>query len=123
MNTATAYTAPETQPMVDSDYDDYEISFADITVNLDRSTVVKAGRRLNVSPSEFALLTFFLQNPGKPLTRDEILDAVWSYLGSPNTRTVDAHVLRLRQKLEAEPDSPRHFLTVHKVGYRFVPQE
>lgn len=101
--------------------DDYVISFGSVTVNIDRESVVKASRKVALTPSEFELLTFFLQNPDKPLTRDMILDSVWSYLASPNTRTVDAHVLRLRQKLEDEPENPRHFVTVHKVGYRFSP--
>jgi len=101
--------------------DDYVISFSDVTVNMDRELVVKTDRKVALTPSEFELLTFFLQNPDKPLTRDMILDSVWSYLASPNTRTVDAHVLRLRQKLEVEPENPRYFVTVHKVGYRFAP--
>jgi DNA-binding response OmpR family regulator len=99
--------------------DDYIVQFSDVTVNLDRSTVVRGSKKIALTSSEFELLTFFLQNPDKPLTRDMILDSVWCYLPSPNTRTVDAHVLRLRQKLEAEPESPRHFVTVHRVGYRF----
>jgi len=104
-----------------ADSDEYVISFANVTVNLDRATVVRAGKKVNLTTAEFELLTFFLQNPDRALTRDMILDSVWSYLASPNTRTVDAHVLRLRQKLEAEPDAPRYFVTVHKVGYRFSP--
>jgi len=104
-----------------ADGDEYIISFADVTVNLDRATAVRAGKKVNLTTAEFELLTFFLQNPDRALTRDMILDSVWSYLASPNTRTVDAHVLRLRQKLEAEPDAPRYFVTVHKVGYRFSP--
>ena len=67
------------------------------------------------------LLTFFLQNPDRPLSRDMILNSVWGYESFPNTRTVDAHVVRLRQKLEADPNVPRHFITLHKVGYRFLP--
>lgn len=101
--------------------DEYVVSFSNVTLNLDRETVVKAGKPVPLTSAEFELLTFFVQNPDKPLTRDMILDSVWSYLASPNTRTVDAHVLRLRQKLEAEPEAPRHFVTVHKVGYRFSP--
>jgi DNA-binding response OmpR family regulator len=101
--------------------DEYVISFSDVTTNLDRATVVRGGKKVTLTTAEFELLTFFLQNPDKALTRDMILESVWSYLASPNTRTVDAHVLRLRQKLEAEPDAPRHFVTVHKVGYRFSP--
>jgi DNA-binding response OmpR family regulator len=101
--------------------DDYVVSFANVTVNLDRATVARGGKQLALTAAEFELLTFFVQNPDKALTRDMILESVWSYLASPNTRTVDAHVLRLRQKLEETPDLPRHFVTVHKVGYRFSP--
>ena len=62
-----------------------------------------------------------MQNPDRVLSRDMILNAVWGYDSFPQTRTVDAHVVRLRQKLEPESAAPRHFLTVHGVGYRFVP--
>jgi DNA-binding response OmpR family regulator len=102
--------------------DDYVVSFSDVTVNLDRCTVFRAGKKVALTAAEFELLTFFVQNPDRALTRDMILESVWSYLPSPNTRTVDAHVLRLRQKLETEPDAPRYFVTVHKVGYRFSPK-
>ena len=101
--------------------DEYVVSFSDITANLDRGTVVRDGKKVSLTAAEFELLTFFIQNPDKALTRDMILESVWSYLASPNTRTVDAHVLRLRQKLEDCPDAPRYFVTVHKVGYRFSP--
>jgi len=67
------------------------------------------------------LLLFFLHHPDRIVTRDQILNAVWGYEAYPNTRTVDAHVVRLRHKLESEPNVPRHFLTVHGVGYRFLP--
>ena len=60
---------------------------------------------------------FFLHNPDRPLTRDVILNSVWGYESYPNTRTVDIHVVRLRQKLEPDPAVPRHFLTIHGVGY------
>jgi DNA-binding response OmpR family regulator len=115
-------SAPATRRTVDSPVGDYVISFADITVNLDRATVVRGGRKVTLTKTEFELLTFFTQNPDRALTRDTILESVWSYLASPSTRTVDAHVLRLRQKLEPEPDAPRYFVTVHKVGYRFCPK-
>lgn len=122
MSTAPASARVQTPPpMVDFGDDEYIVSFADVTVNLDRATVVRGKKKVTLTPAEFELLTLFLQNPERPLTRDQILESVWSYLASPNTRTVDAHVLRLRRKLEAEPDAPRHFVTVHKVGYRFSP--
>ncbi|MDE3196887.1 MAG: response regulator transcription factor [Acidobacteriota bacterium] len=97
------------------------ISFADVEVDLDRRIVERSGREMKFTPAEYNLLTFFLQNPDRPLSRDMILNSVWGYESFPNTRTVDAHVVRLRQKLEADPNCPRHFITLHKVGYRFIP--
>jgi DNA-binding response OmpR family regulator len=97
------------------------ISFADTTVDIERRTVRRRGQEVKFTPAEYSLLIFFLQNPDRPLSRDIILNSVWGYESFPNTRTVDAHVVRLRQKLEADPECPRHFLTLHKVGYRFLP--
>jgi DNA-binding response OmpR family regulator len=97
------------------------ISFADVQVDLDRRVVERRGSEIKFTPAEYNLLTFFLQNPDRPLSRDMILNSVWGYESFPNTRTVDAHVVRLRQKLEADPNVPRHFITLHKVGYRFLP--
>jgi DNA-binding response OmpR family regulator len=99
--------------------EDYILAFGDIEVNLDRNTITRSGKQVRLTQSEQELLMHFLTNPGRELSRDSILDAVWSYLPSPNTRTVDAHVLRLRQKLEDDPNNPRYFLTLHRVGYRF----
>ncbi len=96
------------------------LHFADTEVDLERRVVTRNGRVVKFTPAEYNLLTFFLQNPDRVLKRDVILNSVWGYESFPNTRTVDAHVVRLRQKLEAEPAVPRHFVTVHGVGYRFV---
>ena len=97
------------------------LAFADIEVDLERRVVTKKGHEVKFTPAEYNLLTFFLQNPDRPLSRDMILNSVWGYESFPNTRTVDAHVVRIRQKLEADPNCPRHFITLHKVGYRFLP--
>ncbi len=97
------------------------IRFADTEVDLERRVVTRRGEELKLTPAEYNLLTYFLQNPDRPLTRDMILNSVWGYEFFPNTRTVDAHVVKLRQKLEPDPNVPRHFLTVHGVGYRFLP--
>src|ERR1700758_1515829 len=97
------------------------ISFGDVEVNLERGVVTRKGQEIRFTPAEYNLLTFFLQNPDRPLSRDMILNSVWGYESFPNTRTVDAHVVRIRQKLEADPNCPRHFITLHKVGYRFLP--
>ena len=96
-------------------------SFSDVEVDFERRTTTRAGSTIKLTPAEYNLLTFFLRNVDRALTRDYILNAVWGYESYPNTRTVDAHVVRLRQKLEPEPGLPKHFLTVHGVGYRFLP--
>jgi len=97
------------------------VHFGEIEVDLERRAVKKRGEDLKLTPAEYNLLTYFLQNPDRPLTRDMILNSVWGYESYPNTRTVDAHVVKLRQKLEPDPNAPRHFLTMHGVGYRFLP--
>lgn len=97
------------------------LSFDEVEVDLERRVVCRRGSEVKFTRAEYNLLTFFLQNPDRPLTRDMILNSVWGYESFPNTRTVDAHVVRLRQKLEPDPNCPRHFLTVHGVGYRFLP--
>jgi DNA-binding response OmpR family regulator len=95
--------------------------FSDTEVDFERRVVTRKGDELKFTPAEYNLLCYFLQNPDRALTRDMILNSVWGYEFFPNTRTVDAHVVKLRQKLEPDPNSPRHFLTVHGVGYRFLP--
>jgi DNA-binding response OmpR family regulator len=95
--------------------------FSDAQVDFERRIVTRKGEELKFTPAEYNLLCYFLHNPDRPLTRDMILNSVWGYEFFPNTRTVDAHVVKLRQKLEPDPNSPRHFVTVHGVGYRFIP--
>jgi DNA-binding response OmpR family regulator len=97
------------------------VSFGNNEVDLDRRVVRRSGREIKVTPVEYSLLAYFLQNVDRTLSRDMILNSVWGYESYPNARTVDAHVVSLRQKLEADPNQPRHFVTVHGVGYRFLP--
>ena len=95
--------------------------FGETEIDFERRIVSRRGEEMKLTPAEYNLLCFFLQNPDRPLTRDMILNSVWGYEFFPNTRTVDAHVVKLRQKLEPDPNAPHHFLTVHGVGYRFLP--
>jgi two-component system, OmpR family, alkaline phosphatase synthesis response regulator PhoP len=74
-----------------------------------------------LTAQEFKVLKFFTQNPERVISREELLNEVWGYTNYPSTRTVDNHVLKLRQKLEKEAAAPRFFQTVHTVGYKFVP--
>ncbi|MBK5294043.1 MAG: response regulator transcription factor [Acidobacteriia bacterium] len=97
------------------------LRFGDTEIDLERRAVTRNKEDVKMTPAEYNLLVYFLQNPDRPLTRDMILNSVWGYDSFPNTRTVDAHVVKLRQKLEPDSNTPRHFLTVHGVGYRFLP--
>jgi DNA-binding response OmpR family regulator len=97
------------------------LAFGGVEVDLERRVVLKRGQEVKLTRAEYNLLTYFLQHPDRALTRDTLLNSVWGYESFPNTRTVDAHVVRLRQKLEPDPELPRHFVTVHGVGYRFLP--
>lgn len=97
------------------------LHFGDSEVDIERRVAVRKGEEVKLTPAEYNLLVFFLQNTDRPLTRDVILNSVWGYNSFPNTRTVDAHIVKLRQKFEADVAVPRHFLTVHGVGYRFLP--
>jgi len=95
-------------------------SFGDAEVDLRACKVTRNGKDLEFSSTEFELLKYFVCHPGEILSRDRLLEEVWGYDSYPTTRTVDAHLVRLRQKLEPNPEQPRFFLTVHGTGYRFV---
>jgi len=94
--------------------------FSDVEVNIRSNEVLRGGSPIELSAKEFALLAYFISHPGETLSRDRLLDAVWGYENYPNTRTVDTHIVHLRQKLEANPEEPRFILTVHGSGYKFV---
>lgn len=95
-------------------------SFGDVEVNLRSCQVSRKGKALDFSSKEFELLKYFLCHPGETLSRDRLLEDVWGYERFPTTRTVDAHIVRLRQKIEPKPEEPRFILTVHGTGYKFV---
>jgi DNA-binding winged helix-turn-helix (wHTH) protein len=96
--------------------------FEDVCVDFTRMEVSRSsGEPITLTIQEFKTLKCFLLNPDRIFSRSELLDEAWGYKNYPSTRTVDNHVLRLRQKLERDPARPVHFLTVHRVGYKFVP--
>jgi len=94
--------------------------FSDIEVNIRSNEVRRDGNLIDLSAKEFALLSYFIAHPVETLSRDRLLDAVWGYENYPSTRTVDTHIVHLRQKLEPNPEEPRFILTVHGSGYKFV---
>ena len=97
-----------------------EIRFSDVVVDFKAYRAVKNQQPIDLSAREYRLLRYLVVKQGNVVTRDELLDEVWGYNSYPTTRTVDNHIARLRQKIEANIDEPQHILTVHGVGYKFV---
>lgn len=97
------------------------IRFGNVTVDLLSMEVRRSDRPVNLTAMEFKVLKHLVSNPNRVISRDDFLDQVWGYDNYPCTRTVDNHILRLRQKLEAELANPVHFRTVHGTGYKFTP--
>ena len=95
--------------------------FGGVTGCFSAMEVHRNGRRVTLTCKEFKTLAYFIKNPRRVISRDELLNEVWGYENYPCTRTVDNHILRLRQKLEKEPAHPKHFHTVHSSGYKFLP--
>ncbi len=98
-----------------------QLYFSDVAVDFARMQVTRGPRPVALTPQEFKLLKYFAHNPQRVVSRDQLLSDVWGYDSYPSTRTVDSHILTLRQKLEPEPKAPVHFITVHNAGYKFVP--
>jgi len=96
-------------------------AFGDCEVDFSRMVVRRQGRTVVLTAHEFKLLRFFMENAERVISREELLADVWGYNHYPTTRTVDNQILKLRQKLEADPATPRHFITVHGAGYKFLP--
>jgi DNA-binding response OmpR family regulator len=97
------------------------VRFGEVTVDLEGMDVCRCDRPVPMTALEFRLLRFFVKNPNRAISRDDLLDEVWGYENYPCTRTVDNHVMKLRQKLELDATRPRFFRTVHSVGYKFTP--
>jgi DNA-binding response OmpR family regulator len=96
------------------------LRFADVQIDFTSMEAARAGKSFSLTSQEFKLLKFFASSPGRVISRQELLNEVWGYDNYPSTRTVDNHILRLRQKLEPDPTNPRFFLTLHGTGYKFV---
>ena len=95
------------------------IQIADLTIDFARHQAFLGGSVLHLSPREFELLAFLARNRGRAFTRDYLLEKVWGYDYTGDTRTVDVHIRWLRQKIEADPAHPQRLLTVRGLGYKF----
>jgi two-component system, OmpR family, alkaline phosphatase synthesis response regulator PhoP len=100
--------------------DGESFQFGNVRVDFRRAEVQRDGMPLDLSALEFRLLRYFIEHRGDTLSRDELLNEVWGYNALVSTRTVDVHVAWLRQKLEIHPRHPKHILTVHGLGYKFI---
>jgi len=92
--------------------------FGDVAVDPSTRIVSRSGRPVDLAPKEFDLLLALLLRRGAVVSRSDLLDEVWGYAADVHSRTVDTHIGELRRKLEEDPSSPRHILTVRKSGYR-----
>jgi DNA-binding response OmpR family regulator len=96
------------------------ISVGEIELDVPRMRSTVAGRRVELTPTEFELLATMARQPGRVFTRSQLLDAVHGVAFESYERAIDAHVKNIRRKLEPEPHAPRYLLTVFGVGYRFA---
>jgi DNA-binding response OmpR family regulator len=98
-----------------------QVSFGEVKLDFRTYQATKSDAPLELTPREFSILRYFLDHPNEVVSRETLLNHVWGYDPSAFTRTVDTHMARLRQKIEPTPAEPRHLITVHRVGYKFVP--
>ena len=96
--------------------------FANVMVDFSKTEITRGGEKIMFTLKEFKMLEFLTKNAERVISREELLKEVWGYRYCPCTRTVDNHMLKLRQKLESDPSHPSHFLTVRGWGYKFLPK-
>jgi len=96
-------------------------AFGDVTVDFSAMEALRKGEPIVLTTKEFKTLKYLTQNARRVIPREELLNEVWGYENYPSTRTVDNHILKLRQKLERDPSRPAHFRTVRGAGYKFLP--
>ena len=96
------------------------LAFGEVKVDVERRKVLVKGREASLSRKELDILLFLARNEGRAVTRAEVLTAVWGHFASSADRAVDFHILNLRRKLEADPESPRHIVTRYGEGYELV---
>jgi two-component system alkaline phosphatase synthesis response regulator PhoP len=95
--------------------------FDTVQIDFERGEVLRDGTRVNLAGKELQLLRYLVDHRGQVVSREDLLKYVWEYQPAVSSRTIDVHVAWLRQKLEDNPQIPRHFQTVRGVGYRFAP--
>ncbi len=94
--------------------------FGDVSVDFLKMEVRRGQKTVVLTTRELAILRLMVSNKGVVISRDRLLNEVWGYEAYPTTRTVDNQIVKLRQKLEKNPEDPQHILTVRGTGYKFV---
>lgn len=94
--------------------------FSDIEIDFVHYQATKGGKCIELTPREFEIMKLLIENKDFTVSRERMLDEVWGYKVFPTTRTVDNHILKLRKKIEDDPHNPRHILTIHGKGYKFI---
>jgi two-component system alkaline phosphatase synthesis response regulator PhoP len=97
------------------------MSIGSAEVDLVKGTVVRGDQSYKLGHFEVRILTMLIENAEKPVERNKMLDEIWGLEAYPTNRTVDNHIVSLRRKLEDDAKNPKHILTVHSIGYKFVP--
>ncbi|WDL98708.1 response regulator transcription factor [Alicyclobacillus sp. ALC3] len=103
----------------DAPVDEKRLANQQIVLDVGRHEVTVRGEQIDLTPKEFDLLEYFMKNKAQVLTRDQLLDRVWGYSSSTDTRIVDVHVSHLREKIEEDAKNPVFIRTVRGVGYKF----
>lgn len=101
-----------------SDLEEY--SFGDVYIDFTKQEAKKNNHSLQLSSTEFKIIKYLVQHEGEVITRDKFLDDVWGYDAFPTTRTVDNYILSIRKQIEDDPSNPKHLITIHKAGYKFL---
>ena len=98
-----------------------ELRFDDVLIDFHSYEAIRGGQRLELTRKEFHLLRLLVSRAGEAVSREDLLEEVWGMESYPTNRTVDTHVFNLRAKLERDPKTPSHLVTVHGIGYRWTP--
>ncbi|MFZ1459955.1 MAG: response regulator transcription factor [Ignavibacteria bacterium] len=95
-------------------------TFDDVTLDFAKLEAMKGKKKIEMSLKEYEILKYIIRHEGNIVSRNDLLDEVWGYESFPTTRTVDNYILMLRKKIESDPSHPKHILTFHSAGYKFV---
>jgi two-component system alkaline phosphatase synthesis response regulator PhoP len=96
------------------------LAVKNLYVDFAKHRAKKKGRTIDLTPREYEILKYFVERGGEIVSREDLLNHVWGYTSYPNTRTVDTHIAKLRQKIEENPEKPQILITIHTMGYKLL---